>query len=180
MLTIPVVVDGTPRAVIYAATRDRVKFGDRIARTSMLKAQQVAEELKIRDEVDRRLRILRMADASPEDDVRDLQDAVRVSHAELITLAHAHPGSGIAESVRAVVASLVEGPPIRDSAPHLSPRELDVLSQVALGRSYPEGAQRLSLKPGTVKSYMRTVLPKPDCTNRVEAVVTARRWCLLP
>ncbi|MGM7666351.1 LuxR C-terminal-related transcriptional regulator [Microbacterium sp. A93] len=180
MLAIPVVVDGTPRAVIYAATRDRVQFGDRMARTSMLKAQQVAEELKIRDEVDRRLGILRVAAASPEDDVRDLQDAVRVAHAELIALAHAHPGSEIAESVRAVAASLVERPPIGESAPRLSPRELDVLSQVALGCSYPEVAQRLSLKPGTVKSYMRTVLTKLDCTNRVEAVVTARRWRLLP
>lgn len=131
MLAIPVVVDAEPRAVIYAATRDRIEFGDRVFQNYMLKAKRVAEELKIRDEVDRRLGILRVAESSPEDDVMDLQDTVRVAHAELIALAHASPGSEIAASVRAVAASLVDRPLKGEKPPQLSPRELDVLSQVA-------------------------------------------------
>lgn len=180
MLAIPVLVDGVPRAVIYAATRDQVQFGDRVSQAYMIKAKGVAEELKIRDEVDRRLGILRVAERAPEADARDLKDTLRVAHAELIALAQANPDSEIAASVRAVAASLVDRSPNAEKAPHLSPRELDVLSQVALGCSYPEVARRLSLRPGTVKSYMRTVLGKLDCCNRVEAVVAARRWRLLP
>jgi LuxR family transcriptional regulator, regulator of acetate metabolism len=180
MLAIPVVVDGRPRAVLYAATRSQVQFGDQVTQAYMVRARAIAQELKIRDEVDRRLGILHMATQATGDDVRELQDTLRLAHAELVALAHANPGSEIAASVRAVAASLVNPSSRGETTTHLSPRELDVLSQVALGCSYAEVGQRLSLQPVTVKSYMRSVLAKLQCHNRLEAVVTARRLRLLP
>ena len=62
----------------------------------------------------------------------------------------------------------------------LTPREVDVLSQVALGCTNIEAGQRLSLRPETVKSYLRSAMGKLDASSRHEAVVTARRLGLLP
>lgn len=180
VLALPVVVDGIPRAVFYAATRTEVAFGDRVARAFMTRAQAIAQELKIRDEVDRRLDILRVAEQATGDDVRDLKETLRVAYAELVALAQANPDSELATSVRTVAASLLGPSPREEDVPRLSPREIDVLSQVALGCGYAEVAQRLCLKPVTVKSYMRSVMTKLQCSNRHEAVVTARRLRLLP
>lgn len=180
MLAVPVVVDGQPRAVLYAATRDELPFSDVVAHQFMLRARAVAHELKIRDEVDRRLAILRSVQTGPGEDVRDLQETIRLAHAELVALAHAHPGSEMADSVRAVADALLVRPAVPADLQPLSPRELDVLSQVALGCSYAEVGDRLSLKPGTVKTYMRSVLSKLHCHSRAEAVAAARRLRLLP
>ncbi|PRC60968.1 helix-turn-helix transcriptional regulator, partial [Mycobacterium sp. ITM-2017-0098] len=47
-------------------------------------------------------------------------------------------------------------PLLQTGGPPLTPRELDVLVQVALGCTNVEAGQRLSLKPETVKSYLRS------------------------
>ena len=62
----------------------------------------------------------------------------------------------------------------------LSARELDVLAQVALGCTNAEAAKRLSLKPETVKSYLRSATAKLGAHTRHEAVAKARRARLLP
>jgi len=64
--------------------------------------------------------------------------------------------------------------------PALAPRELDVLAQVALGCTNSETAQRLSLRPETVKSYLRSAMTKLGARTRHEAVVRARRLGFLP
>lgn len=64
--------------------------------------------------------------------------------------------------------------------PRLSPRELDVLSCVAIGCTNAEAADRLGLLPETVKSYLRSAMRKLDAHTRLEAVTTARRARLLP
>ncbi len=66
------------------------------------------------------------------------------------------------------------------SGPPVSPRELDVLAQVALGCSNAEAGRRLSLLPETVKSYLRSAMRKLGASTRFEAVVAARRQGLLP
>jgi len=62
----------------------------------------------------------------------------------------------------------------------LTTRELDVLAQVALGCTNSEAAQRLSLKPETVKSYLRSAAAKLGTRTRHEAVSRARRSRLIP
>ncbi|GAA4290370.1 hypothetical protein GCM10023178_77480 [Actinomadura luteofluorescens] len=64
--------------------------------------------------------------------------------------------------------------------PVLSPRELDVLSYVAIGCTNAEAAERLGLLPETVKSYLRSAMRKLDSHTRLEAVTAARRAGLLP
>ncbi|MGY1832275.1 response regulator transcription factor [Geodermatophilus sp. SYSU D01180] len=65
-------------------------------------------------------------------------------------------------------------------AVRLSGREVDVLTQVALGCSNREVAARLSLRPETVKSYLGSAMTKLDAHTRLEAVSRARRLGLVP
>ena len=62
----------------------------------------------------------------------------------------------------------------------LSPRETDVLARVALGATNAEIASSLSLKEGTVKSYLQSAMAKLDASTRHSAVAKARRVGLLP
>jgi NarL family two-component system response regulator LiaR len=57
----------------------------------------------------------------------------------------------------------------------LTPREIDVLRQVALGRSNKEIAAALSIGEETVKSHMGGVFAKLRVENRAQAVVRAIR-----
>ena len=48
------------------------------------------------------------------------------------------------------------------------PRELDVLAQVTLGCGNAEIARRLSLRPETVKAYLRSATGKLEVHNRTK------------
>lgn len=171
VLAVPVIVDGVPRAMLYGAYRSGAPFGGRAADLMVTSSHRLADELRIRDEVDRRLR-LREAQltgaANPE--------TVREVYAGLRTLASTVDATSAAELNR--LADLLSAP--TDSAAHLTPRELDVLAQVALGCTNAEAAQRLSLKPETVKSYLRSASTKLGTRTRHETVSKARRARLIP
>ncbi|MFH8466248.1 response regulator transcription factor [Streptomyces sp. NPDC017991] len=62
----------------------------------------------------------------------------------------------------------------------LTPRELDVLSCVAVGRTNAGAGERLGLRAETVKAYLRSAMRKLGAHTRLEAVVAARRAGLLP
>jgi DNA-binding CsgD family transcriptional regulator len=70
--------------------------------------------------------------------------------------------------------------PVAAARPALTPREVDVLSYVAIGCTNAEAAGRLGLLPETVKSYLRSAMRKLDAHTRLEAVASARRAGLLP
>jgi two-component system response regulator DesR len=52
----------------------------------------------------------------------------------------------------------------------LTDRELEVLELVADGRNTKEIAEELSIKTGTVRNYISTILDKLDVKNRIEAI----------
>lgn len=52
----------------------------------------------------------------------------------------------------------------------LTERELEVLELVANGRNTKEIADELSIKTGTVRNYISTILDKLGVTNRIEAI----------
>jgi DNA-binding CsgD family transcriptional regulator len=113
-----------------------------------------------------------------------VSEGIRDAHAELRGLAQSVPDARLGSRLRAVaekLAALVgDGGNAAAARVGLSPRELDVLAHVALGCTNSEVAHRLSLKPETVKSYLRNAMSKLDAHSRHEAVVTARRLGLLP
>lgn len=56
---------------------------------------------------------------------------------------------------------------------HLSPRELEVLGEVAKGGSNKEIANRLCLVEGTVKNHIASILTKLGALDRTQALVMA-------
>ena len=170
VLAVPVIVDGVPRAMLYGAYRSGAPFGGRVADLMVGSSRRLAEELRIRDEVDRRLRLRETQQtgaANPE--------TIREVYAGLRTLAARADTDTGAELHR--LADLLSEP-AEDI--HLTPRELDVLAQIALGCTNAEAAERLSLKTETVKSYLRSAAAKLGTRTRHESVSRARRARLIP
>ncbi|MZD07216.1 helix-turn-helix transcriptional regulator, partial [Streptomyces sp. SID5785] len=71
-------------------------------------------------------------------------------------------------------------PPPRQAPVALAPREVDVLACVAAGATNAVAAERLGLRPETVKGYLRSAMRRLGAHTRGEAVVAARRAGLLP
>jgi DNA-binding NarL/FixJ family response regulator len=79
--------------------------------------------------------------------------------------------------VRRLVESYVVQPPAADGVPasltHLTDRELEVLRELAAGRSNVEIGRALFLSEATVKTHVTRVLAKLGVRDRVQAVVAA-------
>jgi DNA-binding CsgD family transcriptional regulator len=182
VLAVPVVVDGTARAMLYGAYRAGAPIGDRTADLMVASAHRLSLEFTVRDEVDRRLR-LRETHPAGAGEGGAAQEEVREVHAELRRLAS---GTSVTAATRAELRTLAErlAGALGGNAPtaptQLTTRELDVLAQVAMGCTNSEAAQRLSLKPETVKSYLRSAAGKLGTRTRHEAVSRARRFRLIP
>lgn len=181
MVALPVLVAGRGRSILYAATRDRTSFGERTVNELNAGGARIARELQIRDEVDHRVAILKVVGslaAEPLD--RDLIEVVRLAHAELLSVASCTNDPDLAARILAVTARLVGSASAPADVPHLTPRETDVLAQVALGCSYAEVGNRLALQAVTVKGYMQAIMAKLNAHSRTEAVRIARGFRLLP
>ena len=63
--------------------------------------------------------------------------------------------------------------------PSLTQRELDVLQQLAEGRSNKDIARRLSITEGTAKTHVKAILTKLDAISRTEAVAVAHKRGLI-
>lgn len=178
VLAVPVLVDGRARAMLYGAYRSAAPIGGLAVDLMVGSARRLAHELRVRDEVDRRMR-LREAQLASGDQVANTEQ-IREVHAELRRLA-ASASADVQGQLRTLAdrlaVALAGG--AQASAP-LSAREIDVLTQVALGCTNAEVAQRLSLKPETVKSYLRSAASKLGTKTRHEAVSRARSARLIP
>lgn len=182
ILAVPVVVSGSPRAVMYAAVRERGQIGDSVADAMLQASKRLCQEITIRDEVDRRLRLLDAAPDESEAESAFATETLREIHAELRTLSGSTIDAGLQAKLMQLsdrIARSLQSSTV-DSDLTLTARETDVLAQIALGCTNAEAATRLSLKPETVKSYLRTIMSKTGTRTRHEAVVTARKLGLLP
>ena len=65
------------------------------------------------------------------------------------------------------------------SHPELSPRELQVLRQMAAGDSNKEIGQKLNITEHTVKAHVKAILLKLDALGRTEAIAIAMKRGLL-
>ena len=73
-----------------------------------------------------------------------------------------------------------DGNPQARAALGLSPRELQVLREIAAGRSNKEIAQRLEVSPDTVKSHVARLFDKLGARRRVYAINRARELGIVP
>ncbi len=153
IFVVPLVVQGTVRAIAYGAARRPVRFGDRL--------------------VGRAAEIVRRAVREPAEAPLDLRDL----HAELREIADAVTDPSLRGRLQALARRLTvpgAGPGVR-----LTPRELEVLTIVAVGCGNAEVSQRLHLTEQTVKSYLKSAMSKLDSHSRSEAVYRARQAGLL-
>ena len=89
--------------------------------------------------------------------------APRITRRLLEEFAGLFPGASAAESPGALLLA------------RLTPREREVLVEIATGRSNSEIADRLFLSEATVKTHLGRVLTKLELRDRVQAVVFAYR-----
>ncbi|WUH99138.1 LuxR C-terminal-related transcriptional regulator [Spirillospora sp. NBC_00431] len=179
ILAVPIVVRRRVRGVLYGALREPLSLADRVLGAAVQTARDLEQDIAVHDRADEAL--ARSRSAIPESAAR--WEEVRAVHAELRALAERVEDAPTRDrlreaSLRLAAAGLKE--PDGFPRPALSPRELDVLSYVAIGCTNAEAGQRLGLLPETVKSYLRSAMRKLDSHTRLEAVTAARRSGLLP
>ena len=92
----------------------------------------------------------------------------------------------LVETVRRVHAGETYLPPQlaaklaeRLSGQALSPREIEVLQRMAVGKSNKEIGAELFISEGTVKTHLKSIFSKLDVVSRTEAVATATRRGLI-
>ncbi|MFG2087015.1 MULTISPECIES: response regulator transcription factor [unclassified Spirillospora] len=177
IVAVPIVVRRRVRGVLYGALREPLSLADRVVGSAVQAARDLEQDLAVQDRADEALA------RTPPGTSTARWEEVRAVHAELRALAEEVLDLPTrdrlrAASLRLAAAGLDE--PDDPPRPVLSPRELDVLSYVAIGCTNAEAAERLGLLPETVKSYLRSAMRKLDSHTRLEAVTTARRAGLLP
>ena len=83
----------------------------------------------------------------------------------------------VSSVIRSIGATSGQAPPA--APPPLTPRELEVLRQVAAGSANKEIARDLRLAAGTVKVHVEHILAKLGAVNRADASIRAMRLGLL-
>ncbi|MEU6945223.1 LuxR C-terminal-related transcriptional regulator [Streptomyces sp. NPDC046316] len=199
VIAVPVVVRRKVRGVLYGALRDALPLGDRVFDAAVSAARDVEQALAVRDEVRDLLTGSGSglgvgpgpgpgAESGSGSGVGSGEvpspswEEVRQAHGELRELAPRITDPELRARLLAVCGRLetASAGPERPPGVSLTPRELDVLGAVASGATNAAAAQRLGLRPETVKGYLRSVMRKLGAHTRLEAVVAARRAGLLP
>jgi DNA-binding CsgD family transcriptional regulator len=178
VVALPIVVDNVPRMVLYLANRAQVGLGDRWFDSFAPLVRRLERDIAVDDEVRRRLREVTDSRPGPEcltrSDLRELSD-------ELAAVAAEVDDAALRARIDLLRTRLTLSPAPIPGRPGvvLAPREVDVLTQVALGRGDREAAEQLGLLPNTVKSYLKTAMRKLDANNRVQAITAAREAGLI-
>ena len=183
LFAMPLVVAGSTRGIQYLGARSQSPVGDLALQPALAVADAIAAELRIRDEVVRRVALtpphseLQGMDAAAREELRE-------SYAELRSITASVQDAQVRERLhhleRRLAALSAQDAAGAETDVTLSPRETDVLARVALGATNAEIASSLTLKEATVKSYLQSAMAKLDASTRHSAVAKARRVGLLP
>ncbi|MEU6632456.1 helix-turn-helix transcriptional regulator [Streptomyces parvus] len=178
----PVVVRRAVRGVLYGALRTPVTLGDRTFDAVVAAARDVEQSLAVRDSARQLLAAGRERVSDP-DAVPGAWEDVREAHRDLRALAPRVVDPALRDELLEVCGRLASASGARASTARevrLAPREVDVVACVAAGATNAAAAERLGLRPETVKGYLRSAMRKLGAHTRLEAVVAARRAGLLP
>ncbi|MFF3613138.1 response regulator transcription factor [Streptomyces sp. NPDC002580] len=180
VLAVPVVVRRRVRGVLYGALRTARPLGDRTLEAAVAAARDVEQALVVRDEA--RALIALAHEPGPAAGGAAWEE-VREAHGALRALAPRVADPALRAEVLSVCDRLAEAADPAAGAAYdvgLAPREVDVLACVATGATNAAAAERLGLRPETVKGYLRSAMRRLGANTRLEAVVAARRAGLLP
>ncbi|MGY1496453.1 response regulator transcription factor [Streptomyces sp. QTS52] len=178
VVAVPVVVARRVRGVLYGALRSAQPLGDRTIGAAVEAARDVEQALVVRDRARELLAAARPEPAGTGGRGDGAWEQVREAHAALRALAPRITDPELRGALLDACGLLAAGRPEGEVA--LAPRELDVLACVASGASNAVTAERLGLRPETVKGYLRSAMRRLGAHSRGEAVVAARRAGLLP
>ncbi|RGP44400.1 LuxR C-terminal-related transcriptional regulator [Rhodococcus sp. MEB032] len=167
LLAAPFVVDGDVRGLLYAGYRGQGCVEANVVEHLVRHADSIAAELRVRDEVDRRVSAL----SAREQSMADADSSVRWL-TQLRTIAADSADPRTRHKLEIFIRSAAGS-----STPHveLTHRQLQVLSLVALGCSNKEVAVRLGVRAETVKTYLRAAMVRLGARTRHEAVIKARQ-----
>jgi len=184
LLAVPVMVAGRARGIIYCGSWQRSPVGDVVSRPVFAAAESLSTELRVRDEVRRRLALSPVPEAAASLPTA-AREELRESYAELRSIAASVEDATLRERLtqlekRLAALSSDGTAPAAQVESSLSPREIDVLACCALGSTNAEIGATLGLKEGTVKSYLASAMSKLDASTRHAAVMRARRAGILP
>ena len=106
---------------------------------------------------------------------------MREAYAELRLVADATSDPELRSRLRRIAGLLSSAPDTLAEAPpiHLSPRELDVVAQMAMGRTNREAAASLGLTEATVKSHLVHIFTKLGVDSRSRAIHVAQETGLI-
>ncbi len=115
----------------------------------------------------------------------DYQRLARVHSGDiyLFLVAAAFLALGIFLGVRVLAArppTPFDGNPKAQAALGLSERELEVLHQLAAGRSNKEIARQLQVSPNTIKTHVARLFEKLGAKRRTDAIRRARELGIVP
>ncbi|HJQ46769.1 MAG TPA: LuxR C-terminal-related transcriptional regulator [Amycolatopsis sp.] len=182
VFAIPVVVGRTTRAVVYGALRGDGAVGEHVLDSAMRSVAAVARDTEVAEEVARRLAEQRSErEEATMDQVaaHRLAQRLREAQAEIAAIAEQVADPALRARLDTLNRELREPLDERTACP-LTPREIDVLVQVAAGYPNRVVAERLHLLPTTVKAYLQSAMRKLGTANRVATVGAARRLGILP
>lgn len=74
-----------------------------------------------------------------------------------------------------LIAQTLPKKAVKPSAPHLSPREIDVLKLAAVGKTAYESARILNLSARTVNFHVQSAILKLGVNNKISAVIAATK-----
>ena len=161
IMAVPLVVTGQVQGVLYAAWRRRLGIGDR-AKFAVMTVARDAERLLARD-------------SAPAEQRRpERAGEPSTLYADLSSIIDRVDDLRIRAELTDIRTRLAERHRVANVRSGLSEREYEALCHAALGLGNAEIAERMGLVPGTVKAYLRSVMRKLDCHNRIAAVNAAR------
>ncbi|AIS01263.1 response regulator [Streptomyces glaucescens] len=186
VLAVPVVVRRRVRGVLYGALRTAQPLGDRMLHAAVEAARDVEQALVAREEARGLLDTVRAqprtgagtARAAQAPEAGAVRERMREAHAALRALAPRIADPALRAELLDACGLLA--PDREPDGVRLAPREVDVLACVAAGATNAAAAERLGLRPETVKSYLRSAMRKLGARTRGEAVAAARRAGALP
>ncbi|WP_231251908.1 helix-turn-helix transcriptional regulator [Nocardioides furvisabuli] len=176
-VAIPIVVAGTPRALVYLASTTEVSIGDRWFDTLEPLRRRLQHEILVEDEVQARLAQLQAGSAALSSTANTIELAAVVRELGEVS---AELGNAAMSARLDRIRQRLDGGLAVDrgvelpNGSRLTRREMQVLVEAARGLSNRQIAENLGLLPNTVKSYLQDLMRKLDCTNRVQAIAAAR------
>lgn len=183
LVALPVVVEGSVRAIVYGGHRVETRLGGDDLRLAAGVVRSLAWEFSVRDEVERRIAVIEternLAESANSSGI-DFP-SLRQQFAELREIVNSIDDPETRSRLERVANRMVRSPVSRVAiSMPLTPREIDVLSIVALGCRNAQIANRLGLKETTVKAYLSSAMRKLAATSRFDAVLRARSLSLIP